>query len=83
MDILELALEQSGAARLNGTTMPVRPLSAASVTLVTKDTMIAIPYKIDESKVEQRCREFMDHVNRIAAEAKRVRENASQYPTRP
>ena len=78
MDILELALEQSRAARLNGTAKPVRPRSAGSVTLVTKDTIIAIPYKNDDGKVDQRCREFMEDVNRIAAEAKRVRENASQ-----
>ena len=73
MDILQLALEQSRAARLNGTATPVCPQSAASVTLVTKDKMIAVPFEFDEGNAELRCREFMQDVNWIAAEAQNAR----------
>jgi hypothetical protein len=73
MDILQLALEQSRTARLNGTAKPVRPRSAAHITFFTKNEMIAVPFKFDERNAELRCREFMKDVDRIAAEAQNAR----------
>ena len=78
MDILELALEMSRNAKLDGTARPVRLRSEATVTLVTPNKMIPVPTSLDDAdSLNAKCLEFMNDVKRIAAEARRVREQSN------
>lgn len=68
MDILQLAL--SAQFKTNRTHQPT---GQSKVVLVTKDRMITVATKVYEQYSADKCKEFMDDVNKMALEARRTR----------